>query len=239
MVDELLFAACLESAQPLWLKDADVLVTDTDSLPEETSELAATLCLDEGTALRVIRQVHGRVDLAERGRVGLLGEIALVAVLQEQWPGCVHHVALTDDGLGYDVLCELAPDLWHLEVKTTTRRGRLRVFVSRHEYETATVDHHWVLVVVGLAGTEAVAIATVQDGVIQTQAPEDHGGARWEAASYQLGAGQLTAGLAFAAPRLRLGASDADPRITLGTFSTDRGGFAWMPEAASRASSAQ
>ena len=92
IVDELLFAACLELEQPLWLQDADVLVTDTDALPEETTELAASLGLDEDTALRVIRQVHGKVDLAERARVGLLGEIALVALLQRQWPGCVHHV---------------------------------------------------------------------------------------------------------------------------------------------------
>jgi hypothetical protein len=229
MVDELLFAACLESEQPLWLQDADVLVADTDALPEETTELAAILGLDEDTALRVIRQVHGKVDLAERARVGLLGEYALVALLMRRWPGCAHHLSLTDDGLGYDVLCELGPDLWHLEVKTTTRKGRLRIFVSRHEYETAAVDPHWRLIVVGLDGAEAVAVATVKDNVIPTLAPQDHGSTRWEVASYELGVGALHPGLEFAMKSLELNPKETDPLITAGSRDTAVGEFAWMP----------
>ena len=128
MVDELLFAACLELEQPLWLPDADVLVTDTDVLPEETRELAGSLGLDEGTALRVIRQVHGKVDLAERSARRTAGRVRTCRPLDVAMAGCAHHLSLSDDGLGYDVLCELGPDLWHLEVKTTTRKGRLRIF---------------------------------------------------------------------------------------------------------------
>ena len=59
-------------------------------------------------------------------------------------------VALKDDGLGYDVVGPLPTAMWHLEVKSTTRRGRLVIRISRLEYEIGAMDPLWRLVIVGL-----------------------------------------------------------------------------------------
>lgn len=63
--------------------------------------------------------------------------------LERRWPGSTRHVALTDDGLGYDLAFSCRGRTLHLEVKTTGRRGRLVLYLSRHEHEVALLDPDW------------------------------------------------------------------------------------------------
>lgn len=185
---QLLFGRSLEAAAPAWLPDADVLVRDPSELPQDAADLAAVLGLDDPAALLAVRQVHGRIDLAERARIGAEGEKGLVALLERRWPGSTNHVAITDDGLGYDLAFTLAGRTWHLEVKTTSRRGRLVLYLSRHEHEVALLDPGWRLVVVGLDGEGALgALATARHQVLRGRAPHDHDpAARWESTRHQL-----------------------------------------------------
>ena len=91
---------------------------------------ATTLNVSDDAALLTVAMVHGKIDLEQRAEVGAAGELRLVELLEEQWPGSTRHVALEHDGLD-DVAFTGAGATWHLEVKSTTRRGRLVVHLSR------------------------------------------------------------------------------------------------------------
>ena len=222
-----LFERSLAALAPPWLPDADVLLRGPDDLPADALTLADLFGVEDSVALLVVRQVHGRVDQAMRAEVGLAGELALVKLLEGRWPGSVRHVALTDDGFGYDI--EFRPDqTYHLEVKSTNRRGRLTVFLSRHEHEVALVDPAWRLVVVGLdTGGRASTIATVRHVSLAERAPRDHDpSARWESVRHQLGPGDLLPGLAF----LDRGELADDGLLGRGCLEPGNGtSFAWMP----------
>ena len=136
--------------------------------------VAATLNLSDRMALSAIRHVHGRVDVSRRAELGSDGERGLIELLEQHWPGTTVHVSATDDGFGYDVLFRHSGVEWHLEVKTTLRRGRLVVYLSRHEYEVSVRDPHWRLIVVGLNEEKhACAIATVQHEAVFGRTPQD------------------------------------------------------------------
>lgn len=226
---QLLFGRSLEAAAPAWLPDADVLVRNPSELPQDVSHLADVLGLDDSTALLTVRQIHGRIDLAERSRIGAQGEKGLAALLECRWPGSTNHVALTDDGLGYDLAFTLGVNTWHLEVKTTSRRGRLVVYLSRHEHEVALLDRDWRLVVVGLGGDGApAAIATARHQLLQERAPRDWDqAARWESARHELRPSDLHPGLAFLSYLEPGGPASLFRRGTLQEISP----FLWMPPA--------
>jgi hypothetical protein len=219
---------CLEVLSPPWLSDADVLVRDTAELPQDAVELAGTLGLAEDAALVAVKQIHGQIDLAERARVGLAGEIGLVSLLEGRWPGSTHHVALHNDGLGYDVMFATGDKTWHLEVKTTTRRGRLVIHLSKHEHEVGVLDPMWRLVVVGLgAAGHPAALATARHEQLRQRVPRNIDATSvWESVRYELNPGDLQAGLCF------LGASwtRKDDRSMLRRGTQDsQSDFAWMP----------
>lgn len=124
----------------------------------------------------------GKVDSAVWSEIGAVGELALVGLLKEAAPELqVDHVADTHDGLGYDIAVSGRTEA-HLEVKSTTRQGRLTIYLSRNEYHTLCRDPVWELVAVQLnAGREPMAVATVPSDWISDQVPVDrssHG--RWE-----------------------------------------------------------
>lgn len=178
-------------------------------------------------ALAGIRQVHGKVDLERRGQVGALGEQLLVQLLEEHWPGAARHVSLRDDGLGYDIELDVDETTWKLEVKSTTRRNRLRIFLSRNEFTVASLLPEWRLVVVGLGSTgEIEAVATVTNSHVLTVAPEDTAPfARWESVSLELAAQQLSRGLSCVDS-----ASVPSTSLLAGDQGTSHAGFAWMPD---------
>jgi hypothetical protein len=228
--NQLLFERTVECSAPAWLLDSDVLIPDEESLPHDAAVIASTLGLSDTAALWAIRNVHGRVDTALRSELGLAGERALIELLERHWPGTTLHVSASNDGFGYDVLFRHSGIEWHLEVKTTLRRGRLVAYVSRHEYEVSLRDPHWRLVVVGLNEQRlACAVATVQHVKAFARTPKDTClDARWQSVAHQLTADDLREGLSFInAPMDKLRSKLLD-----GIDEEDRlawKGFAWMP----------
>lgn len=218
-VGRLIFAAAVERSNLPWLPDADVLVQDTDELPGDAAAAAECLGLTPAEALLGVRQVHGRIDLAERARVGATGELALVALLESRWAGSTRHVALDDDGMGYDIAFTHNDTVWHLEVKSTTRRGRLTVYLSRHEHEVARLDPRWRLIVIGLDSSDQVrGLATANGDAIIRRCPIDRNSAsKWASVRLDLLPSDLELGLPFAS-------SNIDEQLDKVT-----GEFAWLP----------
>jgi hypothetical protein len=227
--DQLLFERTLEIAAPNWLPDADLLVPDSDEVPQDAAALAHALKLTESAAFLSIRRVHGRIDLAERARVGLAGEIALIALLERRWPRSTTHVSAADDSFGYDIAFQHEERQWHLEVKSTTRRGRLRLYLSRHEHEVGLRDPHWRLVVLGLDDQlQLKVITTVRHGELLSRAPRDaFAEAKWQSASHELTANDLELGFSFLNVPDIFEDSSADPGRRTGAFEAGQG-FAWM-----------
>jgi hypothetical protein len=228
--NQLLFMKAVEVSDRPWLPDADLLIRNVEDLPEDAAQLGALLGLSEDSTLVGIRQVHGHIDLELRAVIGGAGERALVAALEHQWPGSTVHVSLENDGYGYDVAFQQPGGRsWHLEVKSTTRQGRLVLHVSRQEYEVSRLDPAWRLLVVGLDGDhELECLATGTAEALFARAPRDTpAGAKWQSARYELGPGDLRPGLDFldAAP------ASVDPVLVSGTRKAPSS-FAWMPAAA-------
>lgn len=225
--NQLLFMKAVEVSDRPWLPDADLLIQRVEDLPEDAARLGACLGLSETSALIGIRQVHGHIDLERRAVIGRAGERLLVEALERQWPGSTVHVALDNDGYGYDVAFHPpgGPSA-HLEIKSTTRRGRLVLHLSRQEYEVGRLDPMWRLLVVGLSEEhELKCLATVAAEGLIARAPRDTpDGGKWQSASYELGPGDLRPGLDLAdgltaevVPMLVSGIRDAAPLFT------------WMP----------
>ncbi|MEE4544682.1 DUF3883 domain-containing protein [Streptomyces sp. V4-01] len=174
-------SAVARSGAP-WLPDADILVRGPAELPDDALRAAQVLGISEGDAYAQIRMAWGKVDTAERSRIGLAGELALVALLAASVQGRVDHVAARSDGHGYDIAVAADLACAHLEVKSTTRRARLTVYLSRNEFETMRHDPAWQLVALRLGQEmEPKAIATVPKEWITAQAPGDRNSyGRWE-----------------------------------------------------------
>lgn len=165
-----------------WFPDADLLLRSADELPEDALRAAEALGLSEGQAFTRIGAVWGKVDTAERARIGAAGERAIVDLLARATDAEVEHVAAWSDGYGFDVAVRRQGFAVHLEVKSTVRRGRLTVYLSRHEYETMLSDPLWQMIAVRLtADLRLVALATVPRQWIAGQVPADRAASgRWE-----------------------------------------------------------
>jgi hypothetical protein len=197
-LDLLLFTHSIEAAGPPWLTDADILIPDHGAIPDDAARLAEILELDDRATFQAIQQLHGRIDLAARSEVGLNGELMLATLLESEWPGSVQHLALHDDGIGYDIAFTVDQSRWNLEVKSTTKRGRSIFYLSRHEFEVAQSDPMWRLVYLRLANREELAeIASADAIALRAHAPRDIGrSGRWESARFELPPNQLQPGLA-------------------------------------------
>lgn len=196
---QMLFRAILQQAAPLWLTDADVLVSTPREVPQDALELAEKLGVNERDAFTAIMQIHGRIDVERRSLIGAAGEREFVAFLEKQWPGSTNHIALTSDGFGYDVVFRHATAEWHLEVKSTVRRGRLVIHLTRHEHEVGALDPAWRLIVVALDGNLRLRrIASVRHEELFVRAPNDVSDqAKWQTVSHQLHPSDLEPGLPF------------------------------------------
>jgi hypothetical protein len=229
-LSQLFFQRVLEQTTPAWLPDADVLVQEPSELPQDAAALAARLGLNEVEAFAVIKQLHGRIDLAERARVGAAGESALVEILERQWPRSTTHIAKTDDGFGYDVIFRHENINWHLEVKTTMRRGRLIIYLSRHEHEVGLRDPNWRLVVVGLDNKlRPRALATINHSEVLARAPKDlYSEAKWQSVSHELTTRDLNRGLSFVDVFTGKHEVCADS-VTKDAENKSNYSFSWMP----------
>ena len=199
-VDDLcamLYGALLKAAPPPWLPDSDILINSPVELPSDAIGAGAALGLGESLLLNSIRSAHGKVDISARQEVGLIGEELLVGLLEAEWPDSTAHISLVDDGAGYDIAFSASGCELHLEVKTTTRRGRLVFYLSRNEHEVALRDPHWRLALVGLAGDRTLgAIACVDYRQLAAVVPLDRDfTAQWQSVRFEIGAHQTQPGI--------------------------------------------
>ncbi len=202
-IREALLEASVRGA--LWLKDADVLIREPGELPEDALMAAEALGISPGEAFSVVRRAWGRVDTAERERIGSAGEKALVKLFEKETDVQVRHVAAEADGYGYDISVDTAGVVSHLEVKSTTRRNRLLVYLSRNEYETMLSDPDWVLVAVRLdADLRLVRVETVDLYWVSEAVPRDSGlGGRWGSVRLDIPESALVPGIPKLAEAVR------------------------------------
>lgn len=178
---EELLGLAIQHVMPDWLHDFDQFVDDSD-LPLDLLEMADDLGVGSDQAWKVANRMAVKVDALARAEVGAAGELALVKLLSSCVDARVRHVSTESDAYGYDIAVSGDLGVWHLETKSTTRRGRLIIYLSRHEFETARIDSDWRLVVVLLdASYAALGVATVRREWMFDVVPEDHSPlGRWE-----------------------------------------------------------
>ena len=175
--------AIFEKSAPPWVQDADVLVRGPEELPADIVSCGATLGLEPAMVFGQLVASWGKIDTAARGATGTAGEVALVEQLSGICDARVEHVAAWSDGFGYDVEYDHPLSVGHLEVKSTTRRGRFTAYLSRHEYEVMLRDPYWHLVTVRLnEDHEITAVGSVSRDWIADKVPVDPGPhGRWAA----------------------------------------------------------
>jgi hypothetical protein len=209
--------AALVEGNPLWLTDSDQIITNADELPEDVEAASRQLGLTAAQCLQVIRNVHSRIDLEARARLGAAGELALMRLLRESGDGTATHVAATSDSLGFDIFWAGRRETFVLEVKSTSRRGRLTIHLSRNEFEVSRHEPRWRLVILLINGDDAIgAIATLSTEWLHAHAPQDRmRQAKWENAAFAPPPDALAAGIpitptpgATGAELLRAGTTD-------------------------------
>jgi hypothetical protein len=190
-----------------WFSDADMLVRSPDELPEDALLAAEVLEISRNEAFRRISMLWGKVDAAERARLGAAGELALVDLLRAGTDACVDHVAAESDAFGYDISVVMREFAALLEVKTSRRQARLNFYLSRHEFETMRREAAWHLVLVFVDENSAIsAIRTVPNGWIIAAAPQDTSPfSRWESVRLDVPPAITEHGMPFLTPVVRAG----------------------------------
>lgn len=200
--------AALEHACPPWVRDADRIIGSADDLPDDLVGAAECLNLDPQDGLAAVRQVWGKVDTSLREEIGSAGEVALAQLLACNTAAEVIHVAAQADGYGFDIVVRSGTHRANLEVKSTTRRGRLSIYLSRNEYEVMRADPNWHLVVLLLDDARDVtAIGSVSASWVRETAPVDSSNeSSWQSARFDVPPGVprpgLTSSLPWALPTL-------------------------------------
>ncbi|MEU6745547.1 DUF3883 domain-containing protein [Spirillospora sp. NPDC046719] len=203
-VSQRVFRAAILTGDAPWFPDADLHVREPTELPIDAARAAETLGLSELQAYQEIHAVQGKVDAAERSRIGAAGEAALVELLTSSTTARIEHVASHSDGYGYDIAVLADRCRLHVEVKATTRRNRMTFFLSRREYDVMQRDHFWQLVVLKLTDQlEINAVGCVPSNWIEDQAPSDQGlHGRWESCRIDVPPEQVVEGIPRLAPIL-------------------------------------
>lgn len=220
-----IFDTALVRDSPVWLPDADTTIQTVEDIPYDAASFAQGLGLSDEISIRMIHRAQYKIDLDSRANLGRLGELALIAALEGLNPGSTVHVAATDDGAGYDIALQAAKRPWHLEVKTTGRRGRLQINLTRNEHDTSLIDPSWILVVVALNELDQLAgVATVPAEVLHERCPRDiHTSSHWTATRYVLTSSDLRPGIVL------------DASCALEVPFANSASFSWMPTAGSTA----
>lgn len=169
-----ILGALFERGELPWVRDADQLVREPGELPTDVLNAGAALGLGANAVYGQLLSSWGKVDTAARERVGAAGEAALVEMLGSRTNARVAQVSAWSDGYGYDIEVVSEGIAAHLEVKSTTRRGRMAVYLSRNEFDVMLRDESWSLVLVHL-NSELVVIGTgsVPNQWIVEHAPQD------------------------------------------------------------------
>ncbi|MDJ0106330.1 DUF3883 domain-containing protein [Rhodococcus erythropolis] len=196
-IAQYIFSAAIERSGAHWLHDADLLVRSPDEIPEDALTAADALGLQTEDAYREIQVVRGKVDTEERMRIGNGGELAMMKLLSESTDATIEHVAAKSDGYGYDIAVHSDRESIHLEIKSTTRRNRLTIHISRNEYETMRTDTDWQLIALRLnVNLTPLAISTVPTEWIESQVPCDRSRyGRWESCRLEISANILIPGI--------------------------------------------
>ncbi|WP_146164084.1 protein NO VEIN domain-containing protein [Pseudosporangium ferrugineum] len=202
---ERVFTATITHGGSHWLKDAGDLVRSPDELPDDAVRAAEAAGLTTEAAFAHVITAWGKVDAAERVRVGMAGEAAVLTLLHDGVDAVVDHVAAVADGYGYDIAVHGSGCTLHLEIKSTLRRSRLTIHLSRNEYETMRRDPVWRLVAVRLNPDDSIAaIATVNREWMVAEAPADRGlSGRWESCRFDVPLSALSPGVLELGPVLR------------------------------------
>jgi hypothetical protein len=228
LASQYVFEQALEFSAPGWLGDADMLIPDPTDLPQDARALAESLQVPDTAAFNAVLKIHGRIDLLERERIGFAGEQELVRFLETFWPGSTSHVSILHDGFGYDVIFTHDAVEWHLEIKSTVRRGRLSIHLSRHEHSVGCADPNWRLVVIGLdRELHMHVIATANHSDILQRAPKDHSTkSAWETVVHHLASSDLQRGLVLEGSAL---ANSINPGRMHRNVSAEQAFFGWWP----------
>jgi hypothetical protein len=203
-VGQRIFRAVLLTGDIHWFPDADIHVREPAEVPIDAGRAAAALGLSELQTYQEIHAVRGKVDTAERSRIGTAGEAALADLLSSATAARIEHVAAHSDGYGYDIAVHAGQRSLHIETKATTRRNRLTFFLSRREYEVMRRDTYWQLVILQLTDQLAIsAITSIDSAWIETQLPADRNPyGRWETCRIDVPPEQAVSGVPRLAPLL-------------------------------------
>jgi hypothetical protein len=169
-----ILGALFERGELPWVRDADQLVQEPGELPTDVLNAGAALGLDANTVYGQLLSSWGKVDTAARERVGAAGELGLVELLESRTNASVEQVSAWSDGFGYDIEVVRERKAAHLEVKSTTRRGRMTIYLSRHEFDVMLRDENWSLVLVRMnSDLTVIATGSISNQWIVEHAPRD------------------------------------------------------------------
>jgi hypothetical protein len=220
---EEIMVSALTVDPPGWLSDAVGLVPGPDLLPVDVEVMAEALEVTPLNAWLAVQGASRKVDVQIRATVGAAGEARLVELLRDRYPFGVEHLSLYDDTYGYDVLVLPTPQQeLHLEVKSTTRPGDLRLHMSRHELNVASQDSCWRLVVVGLSRElQLRGLGTVAKEWLLAHVPENRSAvASWESVEYRVPPGAVHPGIALF----------GEEELSVMPLHGEYPGFAWLPQ---------
>ncbi|MFD8740111.1 protein NO VEIN domain-containing protein [Streptomyces sp. NPDC059618] len=135
---------------------------------------------------------------AVRRATGLAGELAVIRLLEQSGSVRLDHVAAVSDAFGYDIEVESqGGHVGHVEVKSTTDPTRLRIHLTRHEYEVMCSDPDWLLaaVLVGTHGDALHVVTVSREWLIRASpADRDHRGG-WESARFDVPGHVMASGI--------------------------------------------
>lgn len=195
--EAVLLAALGDTMLQGWEVDGSLAIPSPDYLPLSVVEAAEAIGLTLEEAWTVASGRGHQLDLERRRAIGRAGEEALARHLRDRGAS-VDHVALWSDSHGYDLAVTVNNRESRVEVKTTTSRARLRIFLSRNEFETSVKDASWTLAVVLLDTTtwDLARVAELPKGLLPSMMPADSSRAvRWESCRLDVPTSSIVPGI--------------------------------------------